>query len=73
MAGVFVDTTKILKFPVRNPDLFSPEINCQILTSSEFSRILDAAIRALPYVQDPSIREDLKRALCDLLRIEEVA
>jgi hypothetical protein len=73
MAGVFVDTTKILKFPVRNPDLFSPEINCQILTSSEFSRILDAAIRALPYVQDPSIREDLRRALCDLLRIEEVA
>ena len=68
-----MDTPKILKFPVRNPDLFSPEINCQILTSSECSRILEAAIRALPYVQDPSIREDLKSALCDLLRIEEVA
>ena len=64
---------KVLQFPMRNPDLFSPEINSQLLTSSEFSRILEAAIRALPLIQDSNVREELKDALCDLFRIEETA
>jgi hypothetical protein len=58
---------KILEFPMRNPTLFSPEINDQVLSGSEFNRILYAAIRALPHVNDVPRREDLKRALCDLL------
>jgi len=58
---------------MRNPDLFSPEINSQLLTAGEFSRILEAAIRALPHIQDSRLREELKDALCDLFRIEETA
>ena len=52
---------------MRNPTLFSPEINDQVLSGSEFNRILYAAIRALPHVNDLPRREELKRALCDLL------
>ena len=62
---------KLLQFPVRNPDLFSREINYQVLSNSEFNRILYAAIRALPHVQDQHHREELKRALCDLLLRED--
>jgi len=58
---------KILEFPMRNPTLFSPEINDQVLSGGEFNRILYAAIRALPHVNDLTRREELKRALCDLL------
>jgi hypothetical protein len=58
---------KVLDFPMRNPNLFSPEINYQVLSSSEFNRILYAAIQALPHVNDQTRREELKRALCDLL------
>ena len=58
---------KILEFPIRNPSLFSPEINSEVLSNSELNRILIAAIQALPYVNDVTRREDLKRALCDLL------
>jgi hypothetical protein len=57
----------LLQFPMRNPALFSREINNEVLSSGEFSRVLDAAIRALPYVTDPHCRKQLKRALCDLL------
>jgi len=64
---------KVLQFPIRNPDLFSPEINSQLLTGSEFSRILAAAIRALPHIHDSHLREELKDALCDLFRVEESA
>jgi len=64
---------KVLPFPMRNPDLFSPEINSQLLTASEFSRILAAAIQALPHIHDSHVREELKEALCDLFRIEETA
>jgi hypothetical protein len=71
--GGFVAAQKVLQFPIGNPDLFSPEINCQILTASEFSRILEAAIRALPHVQDVHSREELKDALCDLFRLKETA
>ena len=58
---------------MRNPDLFSAEINSQLLTASEFSRILAAAIQALPHIQDSYVREELKDALCDLFRVEETA
>ena len=58
---------------MRNPDLFSPEINSQLLTAGEFSSILAAAIRALPHIHDPHVREELKDALCDLFRVEETA
>ena len=64
---------KVLRFPMRNPDLFSPEINSQLLTASEFSGILAAAIRALPHIHDSYIREELKDALCHLFRVEETA
>ena len=64
-------TGKLLQFPMRNPDLFSREINYQVLSSSEFNRILYAAIRALPHVKNSHCREDLKRALCDLLLPED--
>lgn len=58
---------KLLQFPVHNPALFSREINQQVLTNSEFNRVLYAAIRALPHVQNSSLRNELRRALCDLL------
>jgi len=57
---------KLLQFPMRNPDLFSREINCEVLGSSEFNQVLYAAIRALPHVQNSRLREELKHALCDL-------
>ncbi len=62
---------KLVQFPMRNPDLFSREINYQILSTSECNRILCAAIRALPYVKNSECREELKRSLCDLLLREE--
>jgi len=65
-------TGKLLQFPMRNPDLFSREINCQVLSNGEFNRILYAAIRALPYVSNLQCREDLKRALCDLLLRDDI-
>jgi len=58
---------KLLHFPICNPDLFSPEINYEVLSNSEFTSVLCAAIRALPHVKDAECREELKRTLCDLL------
>ena len=58
---------KLLQFPLGNPELFSPEINCEVLTRGEFNQVLYAAIRALPQVGNSRLREELKRALCDLL------
>ncbi len=58
---------KLLQFPMRNHELFSPEINQQVLRNSEFNQVLYAAIRALPHVQNSRLRDELKRALCDLL------
>jgi hypothetical protein len=58
---------KLLQFPLRNPDLFSGEINRQVLSTGECARLLYAAIQALPHVRDSGCREELKRALCDLL------
>lgn len=58
---------KVLQFPMRNPDLFSPEINSQVLSTTRLNEILYAAIQALPHIQDSRRREDLKSALCELL------
>jgi hypothetical protein len=58
---------KVVQFPMRNPDLFSPEINSQVLGATNISHILYAAIQALPHVHDLRSREELKAALCDLL------
>jgi len=58
---------KLLQFPMRNHELFSLEINQQVLRNSEFNQVLYAAIRALPHVQNSRLRDELKRALCDLL------
>jgi hypothetical protein len=58
---------KLLQFPLRNPDLFSQQINCQVLRNSEFNRVLYAAIRALPHIENSPLRHELKKALCDLV------
>jgi hypothetical protein len=57
----------VIELPVRNPQLFSPEINREALTRGRLHRVLYSAIQALPYVQENERRENLKRALCDLL------
>lgn len=58
---------KLLQFPLRNPDLLSGEINRHVLSTGAFGQLLCAAIRALPRVEDSGCREELKRALCELL------
>jgi hypothetical protein len=63
---------KVLQFPIRTPALFSPEVNSEVLSNSEFTGVLCAAIRALPHVKDFECREQLKRALCELL-LDETA
>lgn len=71
--GCFMPSRRVLQFPMRNPYLFTREINSQILGTSEFNRVLFAAIRALPHVNDSGRREELRQALCDLLLEEEAA
>jgi hypothetical protein len=56
----------VIELPVRNPQLFSPEINRQALAGGKLYGVLYSAIHALPYVQESECRENLKRALCDL-------
>ena len=63
---------KVVPFPVRNPELFSPEINSQIM-GTELYQVLYATIRALPYVQDRQRQEELKQALCALLLSDSAA
>jgi len=58
---------KVLQFPVRNPSLFSAEVNYEILSNSEFNPLLAAAIRALPHIQNLRCREELRLALCELI------
>jgi hypothetical protein len=58
---------KVLQFPIRYPELFAPIINQRELQDSQVTGVLYAAIRALPHVNDPLCREELKRALCELL------
>jgi hypothetical protein len=62
---------RVLQFPMRNPDLFSPEINSQVLSTSKLNQILYAAIQALPHIHDLRSREELKAALCELLLPED--
>ena len=58
---------RLLQFPLRNPDLFSREINCQVLRNSDFNNVLYTAIRALPHIQNSRLRHELKNALCNLV------
>jgi hypothetical protein len=60
----------LIPFPRQHPDSFTPEINRQVLATSEFRRLLYAAIAALPYIEDPLRAEELKRALCELIAPE---
>ena len=57
----------VIELPVRNPQLFSPEINRQAFAGGKLQCVLYSAIQALPYVQKSECRENLKRALCELL------
>ena len=63
----------VVRFPIRKPELFSPEINRQVLASGELHRLLYVTIRALPYVLYFECREELKRALCKLLLSDAAA
>lgn len=63
----------VIPFPLRYPELFSPEINRQVLSNGEFHRLLAAAIRALPHIENRESSEELKQALCDLLALDSVA
>lgn len=65
--GSVMVSGKILEFPIRNPQLFSVEVNRRVLANSEFGRLLCAAIQALPHVADPKSREELKQSLCELI------
>ena len=56
----------VLKFPIHNPSLFTAEVNCRVLANSEFSRLLNAAIQALPYIEETRLQEELKQALCEI-------
>ena len=60
----------LIPFPLERPDSFTPEINRQVLATSEFRRLLYAAIAALPYIEDPHSAEELKQALCELIAPE---
>jgi len=70
--GDVMNPAKVVPFPMRNPELFSPEINAQVM-GSDLYQVLYATIRALPYVQDRQRQEELKQALCGLLLSESVA
>ena len=60
----------LIPFPLKQPDSFSHEINRQVLATSEFRRLLYAAIAALPYIEDPLRAEELKQSLCELIAPE---
>jgi hypothetical protein len=70
--GDLMSPANVVRFPVRNPELFSPEINSEVM-GSELYQVLVATIRALPYVQDRQRQEELKRALCELLLSDSAA
>ncbi len=58
---------KVVHIPIRYPELFSDQINRQILANGELRRLLFAAIAALPYVRDYRCWKELKEALCELI------
>jgi hypothetical protein len=60
-------TERVIELPIRNPQLFSPEINREVLSHGKLHFILSSAIQALPYVAQPECRENLKQALCEIL------
>jgi hypothetical protein len=64
---------KLISFPLRNPELFTAEINSEILGNSELRRVLCAAIQALPHVKDRACQQELKSALCELLLNSDAA
>jgi hypothetical protein len=53
----------VIELPVRNPHLFSPEINRQALVAGNLYFVLHSAIQALPHVQESECRENLKRTV----------
>ena len=63
----------VIELPIRNPQLFSPEINREVLAQGKLHLLLSSAIRALPYVAQSECRENLKRALCDVLLWERAS
>ncbi len=65
-----MSSQNLIPFPLLDPESFSPDINREILASSEFRRLIYAAIEALPYVDDPRCGEELKQALCQLIAPE---
>jgi hypothetical protein len=70
--GDLMSPANVVRFPVRNPELFSAEINSQIM-GNDLYQVLYATIRALPYVQDRQRQEELKQALCELLLSDSAA
>ena len=64
---------KLLQFPIRRPEMFTPEINREALSTGGLHRMLYAAIRALPYVEDRRCQEELMLALCELLQEGDAA
>lgn len=60
----------LIPFPVLDPESFSPDINREVLATSEFRRLIYAAIEALPYIDDERCGEELKQALCQLIAPE---
>ena len=53
--------------------MFTPEINREALSTGGLHRMLYAAIRALPYVEDRRCQEELMLALCELLQEGDAA
>lgn len=64
---------RVITIPVRNPQLFSPVINREVLIQGNLYELLSSAVRALPHVSDPECRENLKQALCDILMHDQAA
>jgi hypothetical protein len=60
-------TAKVLQFQYVTLISSQEKSNYQVLSHSEFSPIIYAAICALPHVSNSCLREELKHALCDLL------
>jgi hypothetical protein len=64
---------QVIELPIRNPQLFSAEINREVLANGKLRYLLSSAIQALPYVSESECRENLKRALCDILLWDRAA
>ena len=60
---------KLLQFPLRNPDLFSGEINRQVISTGEFAGLLYAAIRACLAIDLVTSSENADLARAELLQM----